>query len=379
MKLFLYGCIAAMIFSLCSCDTDSENTPILPSPQFDYISFESDKISIAEDNEDSIAVARFIYSSATLFDQDMTFNYVISSPATNAAQEGVDYELISDSSSFILPAGEAIVDVPLIKILNNSISSGTRSIVFTLQPSGDLSLGRPGLRAAKSVEISIQEDDLFEFGYTSFEEVPTFNMLTRYPRPAESQDPLPNIQDADPTSNVPYVNYISTNSSQELGFTASYVYADTADPPVIENEYVGVYNTTVIESNGSIFQTNLVEGNQAFISSDLDGTLTLVFDEITGLNPEVTGAVLDVSLYFVNSTYEAEDGIVIFFETDEGLGQPLLSLLDDDVDSRVGVWQNLRIPIPDDRLDTGRIVITLKNGATSEMIILDSISIKGIQ
>lgn len=371
MKFFRYIFLGIILSGFNSCDDDAENEPILPS-QFDYISFETSSFSVSEDATGPVTV-KFIYSSGTLPSQDLTVNYTISFPDENIAQEGVDFILPADSGSFTLPASESTIDVTLFELINDDLSVGSRSVIFNLEPVGDLILGKPGEREAKSVSVTIEEDDLLVFGFTSFEEVTTFETLTTYPRPAASANPLPNIQDTDPASEAPFVNYISTG--QELGFTASYT-AGNVD--AIENERVGVYNNTVAAANAGDFETTFIDGDQAYVTSDLDGTLTLVFDEVTGLNPSISVAVLDIKVFFRTTSWETTDGITVFFETAEGRGTPIVSILDDDVDAIAGTWQELRIPIPADRLATGRLIVTMSNGAGSETIILDSISIKGI-
>ncbi|TPN88995.1 hypothetical protein [Aquimarina algicola] len=360
------------ILLLCACDDDAENEPILPEG-FSYISFDASNKSVNE-NDTEPATVTFIYSSSTLPAQDLTINYTITFPEENAAQEGVDFILPSNSGSFILPAGQSTVEVPLFDLVNDDLSVGSRSIIFNLSAVEGFTLGKPGERESKSVEITIQEDDLFEFGFTSFEDVPTFGTLTTYPRPAASTNPLPNVQDTDPSSEAPYVSFVSTGD--ELGFTASFIASSVTD---IEEERMGVYNNTVAAANPDDFETTFIDGDQAYITSDLDGELTLTFDEITGLNPDVADPVLDIKFFFRTTSWESTDGLAVYFETAEGRGQPLLSVFDDDAEDIEGVWQELRIPIPEDRLATGRLVVTMFNGAGSETIIIDSISIKGIK
>lgn len=371
MKNVLYILISFIIASYVTGCNNNDNDVTLPE-EFYYISFDKNSINVIESDEGPITID-FIYSGSRL-SNDLEIKYTISYPDNNAAQEGVDFVLPSQSGSFILPAGESRVEVTLIEsLINNELSVGARKMTFELNQVNNLLLGSPDNREAKSVTVTIGEDDLFEFGYTSFEEVPTFDVLERYPRPAQSADPLPNVQDIDPTSQAPYVQYVS--SGDELGFTASFL---AAAVDAVENEVVGVYNTTVTAANPDVFETNFIDGNQGYITSDLDGFVTLITDEIVGLNANVTNAVLDVKVFFLTTSWETEDGIVIYFETEDGLGEPLLSIFDDDVEAAEGVWQELRVPIPQNKLKSGRLVITFRNGADSEMILLDYISIKGI-
>ncbi len=374
MKYLKYTILLILFGLLYNCDT-AENVVELPTSQFDYVSFETSTINVNEADSGPVTTT-FIYSSATLLSEDLTVNYTMSFPDDNAAQNGVDFVLPSNSGSFVLPAGQATVEVVLFEsLINDDLSVGTRSVTFDLEPIGDFILGRPdGERKAKSIEVTIVEDDLFEFGYTSFEEVPTFDTRTRYPRPAGSVNPLPNMQDTDANSDIPYVSYVSTGD--ELGFSAAFVASDVDD---IENEVMGVYNNMVAQDNPDDFETTFIDGNQGYVSSDLDGTLRITFDEITELNPDVTSAVLNIKFFFASTTWESEDGIVVFYETDEDLGAPLLSIFSDDAEEMAGTWQELSIPIPADRLVAGgRLVVTMTNGSGAETIMLDYISIKGI-
>ncbi len=375
MKILKNSVIAIIISLFFGCDSD-DNDVILPN-NFNYISFTTTAINTLESDTGPIATA-FVYSG-TLLSQDLTVNYTITSPNQNAAQEGVDFVLPPNSGSFTLPAGETTVQVTLIEsLIDDNLSIGSRSVTFNLEATNNLMLGQPDNREARSVTINIGEDDLFEFGYCSFEDVPTFGTFNQYPRPAATVDPMVNVQDSDPTSEIPYVNY-PVSTGNELGFTASFLAASVS---AIEQETMGVYNSSVILANPDVFPaglTELVDGNQAYVTSDLDGFVTLRFDEITGLNANVTNAVLDVKVFFGTTSWETEDGMVIYFETAEGLGDPIFSIFDDDVEAAEGTWQELRIPIPDNKLTTGRLVVTFRNGFDTEMIILDSISIKGIQ
>lgn len=371
MKKNILSFLGSLIL-LAACDT-AENNPVLPAEGFNYISFDKSSIEVGEDEEGAISIP-FVLSAREVFDQDMTINYTITFPEERAAQEGVDFVLPSNSGSFILPAGQNTTEVLLLEsLINDDQSTGPRSLTFNLDPFQDFVLGSPGNINAKSITITINEDDLFVFGFTSFEEVPTFDVVTRYPRPAESANPLPNIQDTDPLSDLPYVTF--TDTTNELGFVASYSAGSVSE---VENERLGVYNNTAMAIELENFGTTVIDGVQGYVTSDLDGQITLTFDEIVGLTPDVSGAVLEITFFFRDTSWEEGDGMVVFFETADGPGAPLLSVLDDAADAIGGEWQTRTIPIPEDRLATGRLIITMVNGAGSETIILDSISIKGI-
>lgn len=361
--------LTALTIVVVGCKKDDDFN-ILPS-SFNYISFDKSEILVSENSTDPIKI-KVIFSSGDL-SKDVTLSYQLEFSDENQAKEGVDFTLPDDSGSILVPAGQSEVEIILLNTVDDDVSAGTRSVIFTLNSFDGFLLGKPDDRDAKSVTVSILEDDLFEFGYTSFEEVTTFNTLTSYPRPASSVDELRNIQETDPGSQAPYVSYNSIGN--ELGFTASFLAAAVSS---VENERMGVYNNTVAAENLNLFETTFIDGNQAYISSDLDGFLTLTFDEITGLNSSVSDVVLDIKFYFRTTSWETEDGFVVYFETADGLGEPILSLFGEDVEEVEGSWQEMRIPFPEDRLDTGRLILTMRNGASAETIIIDSISIKGI-
>ena len=222
---------------------------------------------------------------------------------------------------------------------------------------------------------------LVTFGFTSFEEVPTFGLnpdpdpfpAFRYPRPAESQDPMPNIQDTDPTSQVPFVAF--AGGGEELGFTAAF---EAGNVSAIEEERLGVYNNTSINAEPQNFGLPFVDGQQGYVTSDLDGRLLLRFDTMTNLGPDITNAVLEARIFFRSTSWESADGIEIFYETAEGLGDPILSLLGDAVEAIEGESILHSVPFPVDRLQEGRLVVVFTNGGDSETASLDYIAIRGV-
>ncbi|UII76188.1 IPT/TIG domain-containing protein [Flagellimonas sp. HMM57] len=219
---------------------------------------------------------------------------------------------------------------------------------------------------------------LVVLGFTSFEEVPTFGLdpegdAFRYPRPAASQDPMPNIQDTDPLSEVPYVAFIG--GGEELGFTAAFVADDVSE---IENERLGVYNNTSINAEPQNFGIPFEDGIQGYVTSDLDGTVILRFDTMTNLNPSITNAVLQARVFFRDESWESGEGIEIFYETADGLGEPIVSILSDDVEAIAGASTLISVPFPTDKLQEGRLVVTFTSSAGSETGSLDYIAIKGV-
>lgn len=370
----IYYILAIITFGICaSCDS-AENDVTLPANKFDYLSFKVSEITLDEKDAETVK-ATLIYSSTTPLTEDLTVNYSISYPATNAAEKDVDFSLPSQSGVAIIPAGKYTAEVELLSVINNDVSTGKRKVTFNLQPINNVTLGKPSNRDAKSITITINEDDLFEFGYTNFAEVPTFNSFERYPRPGESRDPLANIQDTDASSEAPYVSF--TNTTNELGFVAAY--SAGSGTTKVEKEIMGVYNNAVASAESSRFQTTFNHGNQGYVTSDLDGVLKLTFDEVEGLTSDVAGAVIELTYYFHNTSWETEDGLALYFETADGLGAPLFSVFDDDAEAIEGEWRTESITIPNEKLATGKVVITMNNSSGKEMIMIDKISIKGIK
>ena len=256
----------------------------------------------------------------------------------------------------------------IVAIVPNGLEDGANNVTVTLN----------GL-TTDPTEFTVIP--LVTFGFTSFEEVPTFGLnpdpdafpAFRYPRPAESQDPMPNIQDTDPASQVPFVAF--AGGGEELGFTAAFEAGSVSD---IEDERLGVYNNTSINAEPQNFGLPFVDGQQGYVTSDLDGTLILRFDTMTNLNSGITNAILEARVFFRETTWEDGDGIEVFYETADGLGDPILSILADDVEAIAGESVLLSVPFPTDRLQEGRLVVTFTNGAGSETASLDYIAIRGV-
>lgn len=370
----VYYVLAVIVLGVFFGCNSAENNVILPNKKFDYISFDVTKVTVNEKDAETIYVP-LVYSSTTPLTQDLKVNYTISYPEKGAAKEGVDFTLPAQSGTATIPAGKYTANVELMTVVNNEVSAGKRQVVFSLSPIENISLGKPGKRKAKSVIVTIDEDDLFEFGYTNFAEVPTFDTYKRYPLSKKTESYLANIQEKDANSEIPYVSYSET--TKELGFVASYVAAKDTNKKA--NEIMGVYNNTVASAKSKNFKTTFKYGNQGYVTSDLDGTLKLTFSEVEGLNPNVANAVVELTYYFRKTSWESSDGLAIYFETAEGVGEPLLSIFGDEAEKIEGKWQTTSIKIPENQLAKGRVILTMSNSSGKEMIMIDRISIKGIK
>ena len=355
-----------MLLAMWACDTT--NDVILPS-SFHYVSFEKSEIKVKEGESDKVVTK--LFRASELSNEDLIYSYEISFPeGKTQAQENVDYILPKASGTIVLPAGKSEVEVELLTINNNTNSVGNRYIQFDLQPVENLNLGSPSDPNAKSVTIIIAEDDLTTIGYTSFEDVPTFLDDIYYKK--SGKEVLENTQVSDPSSTDPYVDFMADRS--ELGFDSSFLSSDIGDSGI---ERIGVFKNENLDTNPDDFEARFQEGSQGFITSDLDGTLEITFDEITSLNANMTDVVLQANIYLADTSYETGEGIEIFYKTVDGLGAPIISFIEPS-DEMKGVWIHVSKMIPLNKLQAGNIVVRMKNSSNSEMIFLDYIGIKGI-
>ncbi|MEM9361454.1 MAG: IPT/TIG domain-containing protein [Bacteroidota bacterium] len=307
----------------------------------------------------------------------------ISSIAPASASEGTEVTISGANFGLDAISLEVLFDTSVADIVESTFNS-----ITAIVPNG-LAIGATNVTVSLDGQISepmeftvVEAIPLTTFGFTSFEEVPTFDPIDngdgtfsaqRYPRPAASQDPMPNIQDTDLSSELPYVAF--SGGISELGFTAAFEAGSVTD---IEDERLGVYNNTSINAEIDNFGALFEDGVQGYVTSDLDGTLTLRFDTMTNLNSSITQAVLEARVYFRETTWEDGDGIEIFFETADGLGDPIISLLAGDVEAIAGQSTLISVPFPTEKLQQGRLVVTFTNGAGSETASLDYIAIKGV-
>ncbi|CAM1374179.1 hypothetical protein [Tenacibaculum xiamenense] len=365
MKIYkLYICVF-MLWGILACNT--ENDVILPS-SFHYISFEKSEVRVKEGETNTVLV-KFLRSSE-LPNEELIFNYDISFPeGKTAAQENVDYSLPDGSGTIKLPAGKGEVEVELLTVNDNTNSAGDRYIQFDLKPTDNMTLGSPADAAAKSVTVIIGEDDLATIAYTSFEEVPAFVGDIYYNK--SGTEVLQNTQVSNPSSTDPYVDFTATGD--ELGFDSSFLSSDVGDSGI---ERIGVFKNENLETAPDDFEARFVKGTQGFVTSDLDGTIEIVFDEVTSLNSSMTGVILEANIYIGDTSYETGEGIEIFYKTADGLGDPIISYVESTIEK--GTWLSASGNIPADKLVPGNIVVRMKNSSNSEMIFLDYIAIKGI-
>ena len=209
-------------------------------------------------------------------------------------------------------------------------------------------------------------------GYSSFEEVPTFVGDIFYRKVALDVE-LTNTQVNDSGSTDPYVDF--TANGAELGFDSTYEnIADTG----ATSERIGVFSNDNLETAPGDFEARFEDGTQGFVASDQDKTIKISFDEITTLNANSIDPKIEVKFFIASTTFEAGEGIQVYYETSAGLGTPIIEFLDDDAEAISGSWQIISGKIPDSQKTNGKIVIKLTSTSDSEMIFVDSVNLKAI-
>ncbi len=366
MKLYKHFLLGMGFIALSSCD-DTENDVTLPS-DFNYISFENSELTVFEAGGGSAEV--MLTRSTGDIASELTLTYTVATPTNGRpAVEGVDYSLPAGSGTVTFPAGVATVTVPLLNIIDNDDSVGSRSLLFSIDSVNGFLLGSPDFPDAGNILITIAEDDLFTFGETSFEEVTTFVGDITYPKtPTVTQN---NTQVLIPSSTDPFVDWTRTTGN-ELGFDTSSSPDNLID---LGPEAMGVLSNENMDTAGDFFTTRFRNGTNGYVASDLDGAIDIVFDDIT-IPAGTTNLVLEVS-YYMASTYEDTEGLYIYWETADGLGEALV--FEQGPGAQIDQWIDAQIPIPAERTVDGRIVVKMFNTFDPETTYLDYIAIKGIR
>lgn len=368
MNLYKNLIIGLALVMLIGCD-DSENDVTLPG-SFDYLSFEDVQLSFSEVGGGPAIVS--ITRSTGNLSNELTISYVVSAPDSGrAAAEGTDYTLPAGSGAVTFPVGVATVDVPLINIIDNDDSVGNRSLKFSIDDPKGFNLGSPDFPEAGSVTLTITEDDLFTFGETSFEEVTTFVGDVTFPkRPTVEQV---NTQVLVPGSTDPYVDW--TRTGDELGFNASSSAENLVD---LDSDPVGVLSNANMDANTDTafsFDTRFRKGNNGYVAADLDGIWDIKFDDIS-IPAGTTNLVLEIS-YYMASTYEDQEGLFVYWETADGLGDALI--FEQGPAAQIDQWIDVQVPIPASRTVDGRISVRMFNTFNPESTFIDYIAIKGIR
>lgn len=206
--------------------------------------------------------------------------------------------------------------------------------------------------------------------YTSFEEVPTFIGDIFYNKAGTVV--MDNTQASISSSTDPYVDFTATG--QELGFDSSFAPTDVGDPGI---ERIGVFSNPNIETRPGDFEARFTQGTQGFLTSDLDGTMEIVFDQVD-LTDRMVAVTLEVDVYFASTTFETAEGFFMYYKVDNQLGEALISFENNEVEANQGEWKHFSAEVPLDKIKPGNIVVRMKNSSNSEMIFIDKVEIKGV-
>lgn len=354
------------------CFDEYEGTVDISQP---WVHFENSAVRYVEDGGGPVTTT-LILSSAPQ-EEDIIVPFSVTSEDGLIA--GEDY--IINASSFVIPAGEFTVEVILLdSVINNDEAFGDRSLTITMEDTDVVLAGFPGPDKNKSaIEVTLAEDDFTIFGFSNFEEVPSPPDAWRYTR-AGTYEMLNN-------DGEPPVNFVATGS--ELGFDTSYA-EDDLDPGETSAENLGVLNNTSVAASGDPdFEfTTFSRGVQGFASADLDGRIEITFDDME-IPAEVVTVEAEMTFYLNrNTTFETEDALEFYYVTEDGRGEPLMSFRGDDdeqiirdLDGNAGLqgeWITRIVTLPESQWKNGHILVTMRNGADTEMMVVDYVAIKGI-
>jgi len=352
-----------LIFTSCF-DELSFNIP----DENSYVAFNNSVTTVSEGVDQSTDI-KIIYSGPQL-NNDLQVPVNIIPSDGQDAEEGVDFTISDGLDSITIPAGQAST-VITIEIINNDIAAGPRDIVLELGNVEGHELGLLGSGDAKSARVTILEDDFNTFGFTSFEE-PEAGEINNYSSSNGTE------QTNNPGENP--VDYTSVGG--ELGFNTSYVPGQEggADSGLL----FGVTKFTA-DANWEYDIGSFADGDQAYATSDADGLMEIVFDEIT-LPNNSSFLIVDLQTYFVSASWESDDEFDVFWRTEDG-DELIISLRANDneemTDSPDGSgnvitdqWTLLQGNV--ENIKTGRLVIQIGTDSGSEICFIDDIIIKGI-
>lgn len=352
-----------LVFTISGCFDEQEFT--IPD-SLKYISFESTSIEILEGQSATIE-AKILYSGPELTNP-LSVPITLTDGEGNAAQDGVDYS-IEGGVSVTIEAG-AFEEVVVITIIDNTTAVGLRSFSLSIGALEGFNIGLPDNTEAGTLDVRILEDDLNLYGFTSFEE-PTAGDVNNYPSSNGTDQP-----------NVAGENAVDhTSTGGEMGFDTSYIpgqeggadsgllYGVTKFTSDVDWEYdVGAFP----------------DGVQAYSTSDSDGLMEIVFDELT-IPAGASILQVSMSLWFANASWEDDDEFDVFWRTANG-DELILSLRSDGADMTDSAdgsgnnieeqWTSFLVEI--DNKITGRLVMQIGTNSGSEINFIDNILIEGL-
>jgi hypothetical protein len=347
-------------FILSSCFDEKE---ILLPDTFSYVAFEGGEVNILEGSISSFDV-KVVYSGATT-SADIAVPISITDGEGTLAVDGVDYSIDGGLSGRTIPAGQFSTTVK-VTILDNDDAVGARLLKLQLGDVSGFKLGAPDTDGVTTFAITILEDDLNIFGYTSFEE------------PTAGDVNLFNFDNGTEQTNNPGENSVDyTSIGGEMGFDTSYLPGQEggADDPA--------WGVTKFQTDG-YDASPFPDGAQAYLTSDADGLAEIVFDELTIPG---TASFLQISLstWFVDGgSWEDDDEFDVFWRTEDG-DELVISLRSDGAnmtDTPDGSGNNIGgkwtlISGLVENIKTGRLVIQIGSDSGAEVSLFDNIKIQG--
>jgi hypothetical protein len=336
--------------------------------EFSYVAFGDTDLAAVEGTDNSVDI-NVIYSGSPLSSPLSVPVSIVPSGETDAV-EGVDYSISGGLGNVTIPAGEASATIT-VNLIDNETPVGPRFLVFSMGSPQGVDVGKYGTDEGTTATLLIGEDDLTVFGYTSFEE-PLAGEVNNYP----AQGGVEQV-------NVPgenSVDYVSVGG--EMGFNSSYV------PGQEGGEDSGLlFGVTKFTSDPDWEYDvgSFPDGDQAYSTSDADGLMEIVFDQLD-IPANTSLLVVNVQLYFVGDSWEDDDEFDFFWRTDDG-DELILSLRADGNGAMTDSPDGSGSPIIDqwtqfvstvNNVGPGSLVIQIGTDSGSEVNFIDAISIRGI-
>lgn len=245
-------------------------------------------------------------------------------------------------------------------------------------------LGTIALSSASADDVSVsasgKEVQFSDFASAGFEDVDLTGRSVEYTRNGTVPDLINNAGEAP-------VDFTATGS--ELGFDTAYDPDDFADGDD-STEPIGVGAVTdLFDLNDDVgnIPFSYQEGTQGYHASDIDGTIEIVFDEVTfAAGVQHVEFSMSVFLYSFEGNFDAEEGVELVWRTaTEDL--PLIDVEDAGgtgdftVNGGVSVsmeeWNTLKAALDvADAGTTGRLVVRIFNDNNDDIYIVDDINIR---
>ena len=227
------------------------------------------------------------------------------------------------------------------------------------------------------IPVSGEEAAFTDFAFSSFEEVDLTGLSLEYTKSGTVT--LDNNPGEAP------VDFVAVGT--ELGFDSSFDPDDIGDDGA---EPVGVGAVTDLVEFDDAFDSTAftyAEGSQGYHASDLDGTLEIVFDEIT-LPANANHVLFSVAMYLFifDDNFDAGEGVELVWRTANG-DVPLLDVEESNGTGNVSynggipfaynTWITLSATADISEAGaTGRPVIRIANDNNDDVFVVDALSIR---